>query len=171
MYKRLLVTVLVSVFVFSLWGKTETVCQSLEVEDSVPVFQKDTLPVKGSLDFLRIKRIGRYDRGIMNYRFIPKGKWISGFTMSYWDYNSADNKLLFAYFDNFDCDGRNLNFSVYGGYAVRDNMVLGLKFGYRNMRGALNNITLKIDDDVDFSLKDLSWNKICITCRSFIALM
>ena len=50
MYKRLLVTVLVSVFVFSLWGKTETVCQSLEVEDSVPVFQKDTLPVKGSLD-------------------------------------------------------------------------------------------------------------------------
>ena len=155
MYKRLLVTVLVSVFVFSLWGKTETVCQSLEVEDSVPVFQKDTLPVKGSLDFLRIKRIGRYDRGIMNYRFIPKGKWISGFTMSYWDYNSADNKLLFAYFDNFDCDGRNLNFSVYGGYAVRDNMVLGLKFGYRNMRGALNNITLKIDDDVDFSLKDL----------------
>ena len=43
MYKRLLVTVLVSVFVFSLWGKTETVCQSLEVEDSVPVFQKDTL--------------------------------------------------------------------------------------------------------------------------------
>lgn len=155
MYKRLLVTVLVSVFVFSLWGKTETVCQSLEVEDSVPVFQKDTLPVKGSLDFLRIKRIGRYDRGIMNYRFIPKGKWISGFTMSYWDYNSADNKLLFAYFDNFDCNGRNLNFSVYGGYAVRDNMVLGLKFGYRNMRGALNNITLKIDDDVDFSLKDL----------------
>jgi len=102
MYKRLLVTVLVSVFVFSLWGKTETVCQSLEVEDSVPVFQKDTLPVKGSLDFLRIKRIGRYDRGIMNYRFIPKGKWISGFTMSYWDYNSADNKLLFAYFDNFE---------------------------------------------------------------------
>ncbi|MFS2924367.1 hypothetical protein AAHJ11_16455 [Bacteroides sp. 90-K9/2] len=155
MYKRLLVTVLVSVFFFSLWGKTETVCQSLEVEDSVPVFQKDTLPVKGSLDFLRIKRIGRYDRGIMNYRFIPKGKWISGFTMSYWDYNSADNKLLFAYFDNFDCDGRNLNFSVYGGYAVCDNMVLGLKFGYRNMRGALNNITLKIDDDVDFSLKDL----------------
>ena len=38
MYKRLLVTVLVSVFVFSLWGKTETVCQSLEVEDSVPVW-------------------------------------------------------------------------------------------------------------------------------------
>ena len=46
MYKRLLVTVLVSVFVFSLWGKTETVCQSLEVEDSVPVFQKDTLDRK-----------------------------------------------------------------------------------------------------------------------------
>lgn len=40
MYKRLLVTVLVSVFVFSLWGKTETVCQSLEVEDSVPRFSE-----------------------------------------------------------------------------------------------------------------------------------
>ena len=120
-----------------------------------PRFSEGYATGKREFDFLRIKRIGRYDRGIMNYRFIPKGKWISGFTMSYWDYNSADNKLLFAYFDNFDCDGRNLNFLCMAAMPCVIIWVLGLKFGYRNMRGALNNITLKIDDDVDFSLKDL----------------
>lgn len=62
----------------------------------------------------------------MNHRFIPKGSGSLVHNVTYRDYNSADNKLLFAYFDNFDCNGRNLNFSVYGGYAVRDNMVLGL---------------------------------------------
>lgn len=156
MYKRLTVYAMLMLFSLASWAEGLDSSSDLSVlKDSVLDIKKDTLPVKGSLDFLKMKAIGRYNRGIMNYRFIPKGKWIAGFTASYWDYNSADNKLLFAYFDNFDCDGKNLNFSVYGGYAVSDNVVVGLKFGYRDTKGNLNNVTLKIDDDVDFSLKDL----------------
>lgn len=155
MYKRLTVYLVFLLFTLSSWGRTALRADSLATKDSIPDFRHDTLPVKGSLDFLKMKALGRYDRGITNYRFIAKGQWMFGFTVSYWDYNSADNKLLFAYFDDFDCDARNLNYSVYGGYAIHGNQILGLKFGYRSTKGNLNNVTLRIDDDVDFSLKDL----------------
>lgn len=155
MYKRLIMYLAMVVFALSSWGKEAVPAGSSATKDSIPDYKLDTLPVKGSLDFLKMKALGRYDRGITNYRFVPKGQWMFGFTVSYWDYNSADNKLLFAYFDDFDCDARNLNYSVYGGYAIHSNQILGLKFGYRNTKGNLNNVTLRIDDDVDFSLKDL----------------
>lgn len=175
MYKRLTVyLVLMVTCTLSLWGRGDVTSDLLLPNDSVPVLVKDTLPVKGGLDFLKLEGIGRYDRGILNYRFIPQGSWISGFTVSYWNYDSADNKMLFAFFDNFDCNGRNLNFSVYGGYAVRSNMVVGVKFGYRDTQGDLDNITLRIDDDVDFSLKDLHLKQklynVSLFHRSYVGL-
>lgn len=36
-----------------------------------------------SADIIRTKAIGRFDRGIVNYRFIPKNKWLGGLTFSY----------------------------------------------------------------------------------------
>lgn len=174
MYKRLIVCVMLMWFALSSWGRVTTLLDSLATKDSIPHFKNDTLPVKGNLDFLKMKAFGRYDRGITNYRFVPKGQWMFGFTVSYWDYSSADNKLLFAYFDDFDCDGRNLNFSVYGGYAIHSNQIVGLKFGRRNTRGNLNNVTLRIDDDVDFSLKDLHLKQelynVSLFHRSYVGL-
>ena len=110
MYKQLAICIILILSTLPSWGKTDVTADSLMSMDSVPDLKRDTLPVKGSLDFLKMKALGRYDRGISNYRFIAKKQWIFGFTVSYWDYNSADNKLLFAYFDDFDCSGRNLNF-------------------------------------------------------------
>lgn len=174
MYKRLIVCVMLMWFALSSWGRVTTLLDSLATKDSIPHFKNDTLPVKGNLDFLKMKAFGRYDRGITNYRFVPKGQWMFGFTVSYWDYSSADNKLLFAYFDDFDCDGRNLNFSVYGGCAIHSNQIVGLKFGRRNTRGNLNNVTLRIDDDVDFSLKDLHLKQelynVSLFHRSYVGL-
>ena len=37
-------------------------------------WKSDTLETKRGIDLLRIKRVGRFDRGIVNYRFMPKGK-------------------------------------------------------------------------------------------------
>ena len=41
-------------------------------------WKSDTLETKRGIDLLRIKRVGRFDRGIVNYRFMPKGKWMFG---------------------------------------------------------------------------------------------
>lgn len=51
---------------------------------------------------------------------------------------------------------------------------MGLKFGRRNTRGNLNNVTLRIDDDVDFSLKDLHLKQelynVSLFHRSYVGL-
>lgn len=174
MMRRFALCMVLMLFALSSWSKTDVFADSLLVADTVPDLRKDTVPVKGSLDFLKMKAFGRYDRGITNYRFIAKGQWMFGFTVSYWDYNSNDNKLLFAYFDKFDCAGRNLNYSVYAGYSLVANQILGLKFGYRNTRGDLNNVTLRIDDDVNFTLKDLHLKQtlynVALFHRSYVGL-
>lgn len=48
-----------------------------------------------SSNLIRIKPVGRFDRGIVSYRFIPKKKWIGGLTFSYVNYDSDDSRLLF----------------------------------------------------------------------------
>lgn len=79
-------------------------------------WKSDTLETKRGIDLLRIKRVGRFDRGIVNYRFMPKGKWIFGTDFSFWDYNSEDSKLLFTYLDDFDFEARTINVAPFIGY-------------------------------------------------------
>lgn len=79
-------------------------------------WKSDTLETKRGIDLLRIKRVGRFDRGIVNYRFMPKGKWMFGTDFSFWDYNSEDSKLLFTYLDDFDFEARTINVAPFIGY-------------------------------------------------------
>ena len=40
------------------------------------------------------RNFGRYDRGLFNYLFIPKGKWAFGLTASYGELNTDDIQVL-----------------------------------------------------------------------------
>lgn len=118
-------------------------------------WESDTLPVSKGIDLLRIKQVGRFDRGIVNYRFMPKGQWTFGVDASFWDFNSENNKLLFTYLDDFSFDARTVSVSPFLGYFFTDNQAVGVKFGYKYTSGYLGNVSIKIDDDVNFSLKEL----------------
>ena len=48
--------------------------------------------VEDNTGLIRIKPIGRYDRGIISYRFIPKKKWMGGLTFSYVNFDSDDSR-------------------------------------------------------------------------------
>lgn len=122
-------------------------------------WKADTLETKRGIDLLRIKRVGRFDRGIVNYRFMPKGRWMFGTDFSFWDYNSEDSKLLFTYLDDFDFDARTITVSPFIGYFFKDNQAVGMKFGYKHTDGHLGNVSFKIDDDVNFTLKELKLNE------------
>ena len=67
---------------------------------------------------IRIKPIGRYDRGIISYRFIPKKKWIGGLTFSYVNFDSDDSKLLFSILKDFDCNFKTFSVNPFVGYAL-----------------------------------------------------
>lgn len=143
-------------------------------EDMENAWKADTLPVKKGIDLLRIKKVGRFDRGIVNYRFMPKGQTMFGLDASFWNFDSQESKLLFAYLDNFTFNAKTVSVNPFIGYFFKDNQAIGMKWGYRQTSGKLENVSVKIDDDVNFSLKDLGLKEEIYSCtffhRSYIGL-
>jgi len=87
-----------------------------------------------------------------------------GTDFSFWDYNSEDSKLLFTYLDNFDFEARTINVAPFIGYFFKDNQVVGVKLGYKHTDGHLGNVSFKIDDDVNFTLKELKLKEELYNC-------
>jgi hypothetical protein len=140
-----------------------------EVRDSIAVNGNDTVnyrivyvhdtvyaekPKAESADLMRIKGIGRFDRGIENFRFIPKKSWIGGITASYVNLDIDDNQLLYSLLKDVDLSGRLVTVNPFIGYAIRDNIVMGVKFGYTHGRGEIGNLAVNYDD-LDISIKDM----------------
>ena len=110
-----------------------------------------------SSNMIRIKPVGRFDRGIVSYRFIPKKKWIGGLTFSYVNYDSDDSRLLFSVLKDFDCNFKTFSLKPFMGYAVADNMVVGVKLGYNHTIADLGNVSIDMGDDLDFSLTNMRY--------------
>lgn len=108
-------------------------------------------------NLIHIKPIGRFDRGIVSYRFIPKKKWIGGLTFSYVNFDSDDSRLLFSMLKDFDCNFKMFSVKPFVGYAVKDNVVVGMKLGYNHTIADLGNISLNIDEESDFSLSNMRY--------------
>lgn len=132
--------------------------------------------VKMPVDSSRIiytKPVGRYDRGITNYRFIPKNKWIGGVTISVFNFESDNSRLLFSLLKDIDLNLRTLSIKPFVGYAIKDNTVVGLKFGYSRISGGIDNLSLNIED-LDVSLKDIKYTddsySFSLFHRSYIGL-
>lgn len=104
-------------------------------------------------DILKTKPIGRYDRGILNYRFIPKGYKMFGMTASYMNYDSKDSKFL-SLLEGLNYHGKTARVNPFAGYFFRDNQMIGLKLGYSHTIAQLDNIDLAIED-LDLSLADM----------------
>lgn len=110
-----------------------------------------------SSNLIRIRPVGRFDRGIVSYRFIPKKKWIGGLTFSYVNYDSDDSRLLFSVLKDFDCNFKTFSLKPFMGYAVADNMVVGVKLGYNHTIADLGNVSIDMGDDLDFSLTNMRY--------------
>lgn len=112
-----------------------------------------------SSEIIYTKPVGRFDRGIINYRFIPKKKWVGGLTFSYINYDGEDSRMLFSLIKDFDCNFRTISVRPFVGYAFKDNVIVGLKAGYNHTVADLGNISLNIDDDLSFDLKTYAIRK------------
>lgn len=127
-----------------------------------------------SADIIRTKAIGRFDRGIVNYRFIPKNKWLGGLTFSYVNMDTDDSRLLFSILKDIDCSFRTLSVKPFIGYAIKDNIVIGAKMGYNHTVAGLGNISLNIDEDLSYELKDMRYDEDSYTIgvfhRSYVGL-
>lgn len=99
---------------------------------------------------------GRYDRGLYNFLFVPKGQWAFGLMASYGELNTDDVQIL-SLLKNLDLKAKTYSLKPSISYFFRNNQSIGLKFNYTRSTIDLNNLAIDIDDDMNFSLRDVSY--------------
>lgn len=113
------------------------------------VHKGDTIPM-----VLRDRNLGRFDRGLFNFLYVPKGMWTVGLTASYGEFNTEDLEI-FGLLSDIDVGASSFSINPYFAYFIRNNMSVGMRFGYTNTRGAINSFKVDIDADMNFNLHDI----------------
>lgn len=128
---------------------------STVVTDDIP---DETVQVGGDTVSIILpqKNYGRYNRGLYNYLFIPKGQWSFGLMASYGEFSTDDVQLLSVIKD------LDLNIKAYSlqpsiTYFFRNNQSIGMKFVYVRRNLDLPGLAVDFSDDMNFSLKDVSY--------------
>ena len=98
----------------------------------------------------------RYDRGLFNYLFIPKGEWAFGLTASYGELNTEDIQVL-GILKDLDFKGKIYSIKPSVSYFVASNQSVGLKFNYSRGIGDLDNLGVDFSEDLNFSISDVSY--------------
>ena len=102
------------------------------------------------------RNFGRYDRGLFNYLFIPKGKWSFGLTASYGELNTEDVQVL-SLLKNIDFKAKIYSIKPFISYFIRNNQSVGLRFNYSRGLGDLDNLSMDFEEDLNFSIRDVSY--------------
>ncbi len=111
----------------------------------------DTVPI-----VVPERNLGRYDRGLFNYLFIPRGKWSVGLTASYGELNTEDIQVL-SILKDVDFGGKIYSIKPFISYFIRNNQSIGIRFNYSRGEGDLNNLSMDFDEDLNFSIRDVSY--------------
>lgn len=119
--------------------------------DELVIVGSDTVP-----NVITERNFGRYHRGLYNYLFIPRGQWGFGLTASYGSLDTEDIQVL-SMVDNIDFTGKIYSIKPFISYFFRHNQSIGLRFNYSRGVGDLANMSMDFDDDLNFSLKDVSY--------------
>lgn len=150
-----------AVLVLMMTTVTVSVCAQVVRKDSTAaqrrqLIESELVTVNGDTTSIILPEhnFGRYDRGLFNYLFVPKGKWAFGLTASYGEFNSDDIQIL-SIVNNFTFKGKLYSINPTVAYFIRHNQSIGLKTTYSRGVADLGNLTVDIDDDMNFSIRDV----------------
>ena len=124
--------------------------ENLDMEEMV-ISKRDTVPM-----VLKSRNLGRFDRGLVNLLYIPKGQWTFGITASYGEIATKDLEI-FSLLSDVDISARAFSVKPYMAFFIKNNMSIGLRLGYYNAKGNLDSFKVDIDDDMNFSLHDIMY--------------
>ena len=105
---------------------------------------------------LKDRNLGRFDRGLFNYLFIPKGICQLGVTASYGEF-STENLEILDFVSDIDFKGKLWAVRPYFAYFIKSNMSLGLRLGYTSGEANVGAFNVDIDDDMSFNLHDIMY--------------
>ncbi len=119
--------------------------------DERVTFRGDTINM-----VLRDRNLGRFNRGLFNYLFIPKGVWSIGVTASYGEFSTEDLEVLDLMSD-IDFSGHIFSIRPYFSYFIGNNRAVGLRLGYSSGKANIGSFKVDIDEDMNFNLHDISY--------------
>lgn len=125
--------------------------QRIEEIDEKVILGSDTTSI-----ILPEHNFGRFDRGLFNYMFIPKGTWAFGLTASYGELNTEDIQVLNILKD-FDFGGKIYSLNPTISYFIKHNQSVGLRFTYSRGTADLSKLAIDFDEDLNFSIRDVSY--------------
>ena len=117
------------------------------------LFRGDTINM-----ILKDRNLGRqrFDRGLYNWLFIPKGIWQVGVTASYGEFSTADLQILDLVSD-IDFKGHIFSIRPYFSYFIKSNISVGMRLGYTSGRASIGSFNVDIDEDMSFNLHDIMY--------------
>ncbi len=133
----------------------------LNINEKV-VFRGDTVPM-----ILRDRNLGRYDRGLFNFLFIPKGTWHLGLTASYGQFSTSDLQMLDLLSD-VDLGATSFSIKPQLGYFIKNNLSLGVRMAYTRTAANIDSFKVDIDEDMNFNLHDIYYRSESYTAAVFM---
>lgn len=115
------------------------------------LFRGDTVPM-----ILRSRNFGRFDRGLFNHLFIPRGIWQFGATASYGEFNTKDLEV-FDLLSDIDFSGHIFSVRPYVQYFIGNNMSVGMRLAYTSGKANIDSFKVDIDEDMNFNLHDIMY--------------
>lgn len=119
------------------------------------------------------RNISRYDRGLLNYLFIPRGQWAFGLTASYGELKTEDVEVL-SMLTDLSVHGKQYSIRPSVSYFFNHNQSIGLKIAYNHANAGINSLGVDIDDDMSFHISDVSYTSTsysgAISYRNYVGL-
>ncbi len=112
------------------------------------------------------RNFGRFDRGLSNYVFIPKDKWGFGITASYGELQTEDIQVL-SILQDFDFKGKMYSVKPFISYFFKSNQAVGLRVNYSRGIADLAGMSFDFDDDLNFTIKDVSYYQQSVSVSTF----
>ncbi len=133
----------------------------LDLNEKV-VFRGDTVPM-----VLRSRNLGRYDRGLFNFLFIPKGTWHVALTASYGQFSTSDLQMLDLLSD-VDLSATSFSIKPQLSYFIRNNLAVGVRMKYTRTSADIGSFKVDIDEDMNFNLHDINYRQESYAAAVFL---
>ncbi|MBO4944625.1 MAG: hypothetical protein J6C91_05130 [Muribaculaceae bacterium] len=139
-----------------------------EIANQRVIVDGDTMSI-----ILPQKNYGRYDRGLYNFLFIPRGQWSFSLTASYGEFNAEDVQML-NWLKDFNFNGKQYSIRPTISYFIKSNQSLGVKLSYVRREGNLGSLGVDLGDDLNFNVRDVVYNStsyaIGLCYRNYVGL-
>ncbi len=97
--------------------------------------------------------VGKQERGLKQYTFVPKGQWIVGGNISY-SQQSEDN-YQFLIVEDINGNGYSFKVSPMFTYMVANNMGVGGRLAYERSLMKINSADINLSDDMHFDIGNI----------------